>query len=116
MLWLILCGLAVSTYLYAATAHVENWLLTIVFLPLNILGMYSVFILSCLLFTKLMLVLVNLIHKPKEGIFKAEIRDTDYEFWMLRIELKKLVLWLIRNCPLPYIDALAFRWFGIKMA
>ncbi len=108
-------GLAVSTYLYAATAYVQNWVITILFLPLNIAGMYFVFILSCLLFSKLFLVLINLIHKPKEGIFKAEIGDTDYEFWMLRIELKKLVLWLVRNCPLPYIDALALRWFGIKM-
>ena len=108
-------GLAVSTYLYAAFASVGNWVLTILLLPANLAGMYFVFILACLLFSKLMLVLVNLIHKPKEGIFKAEIRDTDYEFWMLRIELKKLVIWLIRNCPLPYIDALAFRWFGVKM-
>jgi len=108
-------GLAVSTYLYASTAHVENWFITLLLLPLNIIAMYFIFILSCLLFSKLMLVLVNLIHKPKEGIFKAEIGDTDYEFWMLRIELKKLVLWLMRNCPLPYIDALAFRWFGVKM-
>jgi hypothetical protein len=113
-------GLAVSTYLYGITAQVEwdqglNGIIALAMLPLNILAMYMIFILSCLLFSKLMLVFINLIHKPKEGIFKAEIRDTDYEFWMLRIELKKLVLWLIRNCPLPYIDALAFKWFGINM-
>ncbi|MFX1313644.1 MAG: hypothetical protein ACFFHD_13700, partial [Promethearchaeota archaeon] len=65
--------------------------------------------------SKLLLILVNLIHKPKEGIFLAQIRDIDYEFWMLRTELKKITLWLLRNSPLPWIDALAFRWFGINM-
>jgi len=45
----------------------------------------------------------------------AEIGDKDYEFWMMRTELKKIALWFFRNTPLPWIDALAFRWFGIKM-
>ena len=62
-----------------------------------------------------MLVLVNLIHKPKEGIFRAEIGNADFEFWCLRIELKKLALWLIRNCPLPWIDVIAFKWFGMQV-
>ncbi|KKM66385.1 hypothetical protein LCGC14_1481770, partial [marine sediment metagenome] len=49
------------------------------------------------------------------GIFKAEIGDTDFEFWCMRTELKKIVLWLMRNWPLPWMDILAFKWFGIKM-
>jgi hypothetical protein len=45
----------------------------------------------------------------------AELGDTDFEFWCLRTEIKKLVLWLIRNCPVPWLDTWALRWFGIKM-
>jgi len=88
---------------------------SIFYLPIAILFMSYIFILGVLLFSKLLLILVNLIHKPKEGIFLAEIGDTDYEFWMLRTELKKIALWLLRNSPLPWLDALAFRWFGTKM-
>jgi carbonic anhydrase/acetyltransferase-like protein (isoleucine patch superfamily) len=88
---------------------------TLIFLPISLLLMFYIFFLGCLLFSKLLLTLINLIHKPKEGIFLAQIGDTDYEFWMLRRELKKIVLWLVRNSPLPWIDALAFRWFGLKM-
>ena len=61
------------------------------------------------------LVLINLIHKPKEGVFLAELGDQDFEFWCLRTEIKKLVLWFMNNCPVPLIDILGFRWFGLKL-
>ena len=108
-------GLGVCIFWYEYTRFVTNWIPTLMFLPLAFFGMYFVLILGCLLISKFMLILVNLIHKPREGIFKAEIGDSDFEFWCLRIELKKLVMWLIRNCPFPWVDSLAFRWFGIKM-
>jgi len=63
----------------------------------------------------MLLIFINLIHIPKEGIFRTEKGDTDFEFWRLRTEIKKITLWLIRNWPLPWIDVIAFRWFGIKM-
>ncbi|MFX1497321.1 MAG: hypothetical protein ACFFBH_07330 [Promethearchaeota archaeon] len=88
---------------------------SIFFLPIAIISMLYIFILGALLFSKLLLILVNLIHKPKEGTFLAKVGNTDYEFWMLRTELKKVALWFLRNSPLPWIDALAFKWFGTKM-
>ncbi len=84
-------------------------------LPWYIIGMFSIFTLGCFVFSKLLLIIVNLIHKPKEGIFKAELGDNDFEFWCLRIELKKLIVWLMQNFPLPWIDVFAFRWFGINI-
>ncbi|MFX0059130.1 MAG: hypothetical protein ACFE85_17090 [Candidatus Hodarchaeota archaeon] len=109
-----LAGLMVCIYWYEyATEGIK--LSTLIFMPISLLFMFYIFFLGCLLFSKLLLILVNLIHKPKEGIFLAQIGDTDYEFWMLRRELKKIVLWLVRNSPLPWIDALAFRWFGVNM-
>ena len=91
------------------------WIFTLCFIPVALLSMVFVFILSCIFFGKLFLILINLIHKPKEGVFLAQKGDKDFEFWCLRTELKKLVMWLMRNCPLPWMDALAFRWFGVKM-
>jgi hypothetical protein len=115
-------GLLVSIYTYEYFKNLpsfrENWiqwLPTLLFLPVAIFSLYFIFIFGCIFFSKLFLILINLIHKPKEGVFKAELGDADFEFWCLRTELKKLVLWLMRNCPLPWIDSLAFRWFGIKM-
>ena len=97
------------------TEEWEPWVGTLIFLPYAIFAMFFIFILSCTILSKLFLILINLIHKPKEGVFRAEIGDADFEFWCLRTELKKLVLWLVRNFPIPWLDSLAFRWFGIKM-
>ncbi len=83
--------------------------------PVHIMAIYALAIFGCIFSTKLMLILINLIHKPKEGIFLIQKGNRDYEFWCLRVELKKIVLWLINNSPLPWIDALAFRWFGVKI-
>ncbi|MHA2008754.1 MAG: DapH/DapD/GlmU-related protein [Promethearchaeota archaeon] len=91
-----------------------QWAFFLLF-PVVLFGLGYIFILACILFSKLLLILVNLIHKPKEGVFKAEIRDTDYEFWMLRTELKKITLWFMRNSPLPWSDVLAFKQLGVKM-
>lgn len=84
-------------------------------LPAHVFAMFTIFTFGCLIMSKLILVIVNLIHRPKEGIFKAELGDNDFEFWCLRIEIKKLVIWLMNNWPLPWVDIFAFRWFGIKI-
>ncbi len=93
----------------------SGWLAFLIFLPFAMFGMFFIFVLSCMLFSKLLLTLVNLIHKPKEGIFKAEVGDTDFEFWRLRTELKKIGLWLFRNSTLPWTDAFAFKNLGVDM-
>ena len=113
ILWL--AGLMVAVYWYDYTRDIENWINTLLFLPLIILAMIYIFIFGVLIFSKLILIVVNLIHKPKEGIFLAEIGDRDYEFWMLRTELKKIPFWLLRNSPLPWLDVIAFRLLGISM-
>ncbi|MHA1439539.1 MAG: hypothetical protein ACTSPD_18370 [Promethearchaeota archaeon] len=108
-------GILAATYLYAYFANVENWILSIIFLPMALISIWFLFVFGCLLFTKLLLIFINLIHKPKEGIFRAEKGNTDFEFWRLRIELKKIGVWLMNQWPLPWMDSLAFRWFGVKM-
>ena len=110
-----LSGMLDAIIFYTYTYYVQNGILMVFFLPAIMFFMWFVFIFSCLIFSKLFLILINLTHKPKEGIFKAEKGDNDFEFWCLRIELKKIVLWLVRNWPLPWMDILVFKWFGIKI-
>jgi carbonic anhydrase/acetyltransferase-like protein (isoleucine patch superfamily) len=68
-----------------------------------------------MMLSKLILILINLTHKPKEGIFKTENGDRDYKYWILRTQVKKLVVWLINNSPLPWLNIWSFKWFGIKL-
>ena len=108
-------GLVVATLWYGYTISPIWWIIKLLFLPLLLLAFSFLFIFSCLFFSKLLLIFINLIHLPKEGIFRTKKGDTDFEFWRLRTEIKKIALWLIRNWPLPWIDVVAFRWFGIRM-
>ncbi|MFX0072937.1 MAG: hypothetical protein ACFFAO_17810, partial [Candidatus Hermodarchaeota archaeon] len=108
-------GIPVAMAWYGIAYHVPNETIRLFLIPLMLFASYFIFIAGCLFFSKLFLILINLIHKPKEGIFKAEKGDPDFEFWCLRKELKKFVLWVIRNCPLPWIDTWALRWFGTRI-
>ena len=110
-----LSGMAIITIFYTFIFFVKNWILIAFFMPAMLIILWFIFIMSCFFFSKLFLILINLIHKPKEGLFNAEKGDNDFEFWCLRTELKKIVFWLIRSWPLPWMDILAFKWFGIKM-
>ena len=65
-----------------------NWLIRLLLFPGMLLASIFIFIIGCIFFTKLLLVMVNLIHRPKEGVFRSEIGDTDFEFWCIRTEMK----------------------------
>lgn len=109
-----LAGLIISIFWYWYLSG-GDWMMVLIFLPFTIFGSIYFFIFACMLFSKLFLTLINLIHKPKEGVFKAEIGDKDFEFWMLRTELKKIVLWFMRYSPFTWLDVLAFKLFGVDM-
>ena len=113
-----LSGILVFIYCYEWFKNKEfwyDWISSIILLPVALFFMYFIFIFSCVFLSKLFLTLINLIHKPKEGVFLAEKGNKDFEFWCLRTELKKLAVWLLRNCPWPWMDTLAFRWFGMRI-
>ncbi|MFX0076733.1 MAG: hypothetical protein ACFE96_14915 [Candidatus Hermodarchaeota archaeon] len=108
-----LSGMVVAIFWYEYTRWIT--LSTVLFLPLVIFAMIYIFNFGVLFFSKMLLIFLNLLHNPREGVFLAEIGDKDYEFWMMRTELKKIGLWFLRNSPLPWLDVIAFRWFGIRM-
>ena len=108
-------GIFTGMVWYGFVASVNNWKIVMLLLPVALFCSYFVFIFFCAFFSKLLLILINLIHKPKEGVFLAEKGNKDFEFWCLRTELKKLIVWLMNNCPLPWIDTWGFRWFGTKI-
>jgi len=90
-------------------------ILQILFFPLGVFGSYMVIIFGIAISAKLILTIIELIHRPREGIFLAEKGNKEYEFWCLRVQLKKFVLWIMDNNPLPWIDIWGFKWFGLKV-
>lgn len=94
------------------------WIPTIViicFLPVSIVLYYVLFILFLLFFSKLYLIIINLIHQPKEGIFERSLNDKDFLFFVLRRNLKRFILKIYNYFPLPWAKLLALKILDIKI-
>ena len=91
-----------------------NFIQFLFFLPLLIVLMYLTAILVSLIFAKLMLVIINLIHKPREGVFLRDHSDKDYRYWSLRSTIKKWPIWLSHKFPFPFMDNICSKMFGLK--
>ena len=109
----------VSGYLTVAVFFVVSrdipWYINMFLIPVWLFILYFIFLFNIAIFTKAFLLIINMIHKPKEGVFRAEEGDQDYEFWRLRVELKKLVFWFMSNGPIPWVVMWGFRWMGINV-
>ncbi len=84
------------------------------FLPLLVFVMYLTSILVSLIFAKIILVIINLIHRPREGVFLRHHSDKDYRYWSLRSTIKKWPLWLSHKFPFPFMNNICSKMFGIK--
>lgn len=73
-----------------------------------------ILILSSIIVARIFLFFINLIHKPKEGIFLRDKNDKDYCYWSLRAVVKKWPTWLARQLSLPLLETLLFKILGIK--
>ena len=90
-------------------------IIIVCFLPISLVIYYLNFIYFLLLFGKLILILANLIHQPKEGIFQRSSKDKDFLFYLLRRNLKSFVLRIFNYFPLPWAKILALKLFNIKI-
>lgn len=85
-------------------------------LPIFVVMWYFVWLFSAIFFSKIFLVVVNLVHKPKEGYFPRNRNNIDFKFWSLRATIKKFAFFICHNFPLPWLDIIAFKWFGVKVS
>ena len=85
-----------------------------IFLPLLGFVMYLTVVFTAMVFAKILLILINSIHKPKEGVFLRDPSDKDYRYWGLRNVIKQCPFWLTHRFPFPFLDNLAFKLFGVK--
>ena len=86
----------------------------IAFFPLMVFIMYVTLVFVSLISAKILLIVVNLFHKPREGIFLRDASDKDYRYWSIRNTIKRWPVWLSHHFPLPWFDNLCFKMFGVK--
>lgn len=85
------------------------------YLPLLIFLMYVTIVFSAIFFAKVLLIITNAIHKPREGTFLRHPSDRDYRYWSLRNTIKRWPIWLAHRFPFPGIlDNICFKVFGVK--
>lgn len=93
-----------------------NFWIFFLFLPFN--GLIAIYIIqfSAILASVLILKLVNLIHVPKEGVFKRSLEDRDFVFWNIRNIIKKWPIYIMASNPFPWFkNRFTLRFFGVKI-
>ena len=96
-------------YSIGLTVEWYYWLL----LPLNIYGNIFLFTFSIITFSALIFKILNKLSKPKEGVFEKGSKDWKYmhrRFWTAFFPI-----WLARALPLPWLDIIAYRFFGTRV-
>ena len=86
--------------------------LLITLIPL-IIGII-ILILGAILVSKFFLMIVNVIHKPREGVFARDKSDKDFCYWSLRAIIRKWPVWLARQLNLPLFETLILKILGVK--
>ena len=96
-------------YSFGLKAEWYYWLL----LPLNIYANIFLFVFTVIIFSAAVFKLLNKISHPKEGIFERGSKDWKYmhrRFWTAYFPI-----WLARALPLPWLDIIAYRFFGTRV-
>ena len=86
----------------------------LLFLPLLFFLLYTSMVLISLIVSKILLIIINIMHKPKEGVFLRDVTDRDYRYWSLRNVVKKWPIWLSHKFPFPFMDNICFKIFGVR--
>ncbi|MFX1357284.1 MAG: DapH/DapD/GlmU-related protein [Promethearchaeota archaeon] len=76
--------------------------------------MYVSLVFVSLLVAKVLLIFINLFHKPREGVFFRDPSDKDFKYWSIRNTIKKWPAWVSHKFPLPFLDNICFKLFGVK--
>ncbi len=105
-LMMSLC-MIITFYVTALRSELFHW--RIYFIFIDVLAWWGMYILMALAIGRLFLSILKLAHKPKEGIFKMDKKDSDYSFYCMRIAVKKYIFWVYNNFCFPWAANLAFK-------
>jgi len=110
IIWGSILPSLLELYLFLKLIEYDLYLF-ILLLPFQIYIGYLILVINSLLLAKIFLIITNIIHKPKEGVFERNKTDRNYYFWSLRAVIKKWPIWISKFIPLPLIDKINVRWF-----
>ncbi len=97
---------------FAMDSNFFHW--RFIFFFIDVVAWWGSYLLISLLLGKLLLIILKLIHKPREGLFKIERKNKDYSHFCLRTTIKKYIFWIWNNFCFPWANNFAFKACDIK--
>jgi len=96
-----------SYHNYVMKGDFLHW--RIYLIMIDIMAYWGTYLMCTLMFCKFYLVILHLMHKPKEGLFKIDPKDKDYAYFCYRVAVKKHLFWVFNNFCFPWAANLAFK-------
>jgi acetyltransferase-like isoleucine patch superfamily enzyme len=85
-----------------------------IYLPLFFIPFYVSLVFSAIFCAKFLISIVNVIHKPQQGVFLRHPADRHYIYWCIRNIIKRWPFWLSHRFPFPFLENICFKIFGVK--
>ncbi len=115
LIWISIIPLLLEFWVYWQFLWLPRPVHFYAFLPLLAVLMYITIVFSGIIFAKILLIFVNAVHKPREGVFLRHPADKDYRYWSLRNTIKRWPVWLAHRFPFPGVmDNICFKMFSVK--
>jgi len=109
---LIPTTMILSFFSFAMDSNFFHWRILLIFI--DVLAWWGTYLLTSLALGKLGLIILKLIHKPKEGLFRADKHNRDFSFFCLRVTAKKFIFWIWNNFCFPWVSNFAFRMCDMR--
>ena len=100
-------AMIITFYASGMKSDFFHWRIYMIFI--DIMAWWGAYIILTLLFCKLTLLILNLMHNPTEGLFKIDSNNRDYSFFCYRVAVKKHLFWVFNNFCFPWAANLAFK-------
>lgn len=97
---------------YVMKGEFLHW--RIYLIMIDIMAYWCTYLMCSLMFCKFYLVILHLMHKPKEGLFKIDYKDKDYAYFCYRVAVKKHLFWVFNNFCFPWAANLAFKMCNMR--
>ncbi|MHA1584527.1 MAG: acyltransferase [Promethearchaeota archaeon] len=81
-----------------------------------LLIIYVITIIWTAFITRILIGILNLLHKPREGIFSRSRKDKDYFYWNCRNLARIFLFWILHSNPFTFLKiTFSYRFFGVHV-
>lgn len=115
-IWISFIPVVLFEVLYARLYAITPIWVPLVLIPFNLLIAYYMLIVATILIMKFRIWVLNIFHKPQQGIFPRKYGNKDYRYYSRRNYCRLFPSYLISSTPFPWFKRVLFyQAFNIKI-